>query len=92
MRAEDQKDPFCHRGYVLEKDQVKRKNISGYSAFVILAEDTRDELQTMADYGGHVFRWQWIIRHMDVIRASIINNRLDVEEFCRAHIVIKLSL
>lgn len=36
LRAEDQKILSTYRGYVLEKDQVKKKNISGYSAFVIL--------------------------------------------------------
>ena len=71
LRAEDQKILSTYRGYVLEKDQVKKKKYIRVFCVCHSTEDTRDELQTIVDYPLY-----------GQIRADlIINNRLDVEEF-----------
>ena len=54
LRAEDQKILSTYRGYVLEKDQVKKKKYIRVFCVCHSTEDTRDELQTIVDYGGHV--------------------------------------
>ena len=75
LRAEDQKILSTYRGYVLEKDQVKKKKYIRVFCVCHSTEDTRDELQTIVDVAvDHPLYGQ--------IRADlIINNRLDVEEF-----------
>ena len=82
LRAEDQKILSTYRGYVLEKDQVKKKKYIRVFCVCHSTEDTRDELQTIVDYGGHVLDVAVDHPLYGQIRADlIINNRLDVEEF-----------
>ena len=82
LRAEDQKILSTYRGYVLEKDLVKKKKYIRVFCVCHSTEDTRDELQTIVDYGGHVLDVAVDHPLYGQIRADlIINNRLDVEEF-----------
>ena len=82
LRAEDQKNLYTYRGYVIEKDQVKKKKYIRVFCVCHSTEDTRDELQTIVDYGGHVLDVAVDHPLYGQIRADlIINNRLDVEEF-----------
>ena len=83
LRAEDKKILSTYRGYVLDRDQEKKKKC--IRVFCVCHSTRRypeTNLQTIVDYGGHVLDVAVDHPLYGQIRADlIINNRLDVAEF-----------
>ena len=82
LRAEDKKILSTYRGYVLDRENEKKRKYIRVFCVCHSTEDTCDELQTIVDYGGHVLDVSVDHPLYGQIRADlIINNRLDVAEF-----------